>query len=211
MKHIAERYKHVLNHTPSILALLEAFLIFIVSLVINYFASQYAFVRKGLPATDILLDNLPVVNMENAFVIGTWIFVIFMIGVLLFHPKKIPFALKTMALFIVVRSAFVTMTHIGPSPLNTLTSPSEIGRAFTSGADLFFSGHTGVPFLYALIYWKNFEMRIMFIVISVLAAIGVLFGHIHYTIDVASAYFITYGVYIIARQAFKKDFELFNY
>jgi hypothetical protein len=209
MKRVIHNYREFLNHLPSILAALAAFVFFIVSLIINFYANQYAWINKGNSVTDILLDNLPVVNMENSFVVGTWLVVLLIIVLLVTHPKKIPFTLKTMALFIIIRSIFVIMTHISPSPLNTLTPPSEIGRIFSSGADLFFSGHTGMPFLYALIYWHNRNLRYIFMGISVLAAVGVILGHIHYSIDVASAYFITYGIYVISERTFKKDRELF--
>ena len=54
------------------------------------------------------------------------------------------------------------------------------------GADLFFSGHTGMPFLLALIFWDWRRVRYMFLFISVACAIIVLAG-LHYSIDVCSA------------------------
>jgi hypothetical protein len=210
MKRIVQDYKEFLRHFPSILSSLAAFCFFLVSLIVNYYASHYAYVKKDNPVTDILLDNLPVVNMDNAFVIGTWIVVIFIIILLLSNPKKIPFTLKAMSVFIIIRSIFVMMTHLGPSPLNTLSEPSEIGRAFSMGADLFFSGHTGMPFLFALMFWQNSKLRVVFLTISILAAAGVLLGHIHYSIDVASAYFITHGIFLLSTRWFKKDWDRFH-
>jgi hypothetical protein len=210
MRDLKAHYNSFLSDTSRIFASLIAIVIFLLSLVVNYFASQYAFVRKGNPATDILLDNLPVVQMDNAFVVGTWIFVLFLICVILARPGRAAFIMKSMALFIVVRSAFIIMTHIGPSPLNTLAAPGEIGRAFSSGADLFFSGHTGMPFLFALMYWHNVRLRYIFIIVSIMAATGVILGHIHYTIDVASAYFITHGIYLVAKRIFPRDYRAFN-
>jgi hypothetical protein len=209
MKHIVHRYREFLGSFPAVMTAFLSFIFFIVSLIINFYANQYAWVKKNNSVTDILLDNLPVINMDRAFVICTVLVVIFIIVLLITHPKKVPFTLKTMAVFIIVRSLFVIMTHISPSPLNTLTPPSEIGRIFTSGADLFFSGHTGMPYLFALIYWHNRNLRYIFFTISILAAIGVILGHIHYSIDVASAYFITYGIYLMSEKWFKKDRELF--
>jgi hypothetical protein len=209
MKRIVHNYKEFFGHFPNVLSALIAFAFFIVSLVINFYASQYAFIKQGNAVTDIVLDNLPVVNMDNAFIYCTWLVVLLIIVLELSNPKKVPFTLKAMGVFIIVRSIFVIMTHLGPSPLNTLSAPSEIGRAFSSGADLFFSGHTGMPYLFSLIYWHNPKLRYLFIGISILAAAGVLLGHIHYSIDVASAYFITYGIYLIAEKSFRKDRELF--
>lgn len=210
MNKIRTHYKDFLTHTPSLVSCAAAFLFFFVSLIVNFLASQYAYVKKDNAVTDLLLDNLPVIHMDDAFVIGTWLFLILVTAILLARPHRLPFILKSMALFIIIRSIFVTLTHLGPSPLNTLSAPSEIGRAFSSGADLFFSGHTGMPFLFALMYWHNIKMRYLFIAISILAAAGVLLGHIHYSIDVASAYFITHGIFLISQRLFKTDWKRFN-
>jgi hypothetical protein len=210
MKKTLQNYRDFFCDSTAHMSLLGACLLFLASLVVNFYASQYAYISKGNPVSDIVLDNIPVIQIDNSFVIGTILFVILVGGVILSNPKRVPFILKTMALFIVVRAFFVTLTHLGPSPLNTLSAPSEIGRAFTSGADLFFSGHTGMPFLFALMYWFNKRLRIIFLVVSVIAAAGVLLGHVHYSIDVASAYFITYGIYIMATKTWTKDFEVFR-
>jgi membrane-associated phospholipid phosphatase len=61
--------------------------------------------------------------------------------------------------------------------------------------DLFFSGHTGGPFLVALILWKNRFMRYSLLIVSVLMAFTVLAMRLHYSIDIIGAYFITYGIF----------------
>lgn len=206
------RYQSFFADQASFVSTATALLYLLISLIINYFACQYAYVSRGNSVTDIVLDNIPVMNVEGAFVAGTLIFLFFVFILLVSHPKKIPFVVKTVALFVITRSFFITLTHLGPSPLNTLTAPGEIGRAFTSGADLFFSGHTGMPFLFALMYWKNKTLRYIFFISSCVAAFAVLVGHVHYSIDVASAFFITYGIFVMAWQhLFKKDWERFNH
>ena len=206
MKKLLREYRGFLKNEEDSLSLLMSFLFFILSLIANYYANVYASARSGNPVTDLILDNIPVVNMDTAFWAGTVLFVIFVAIVVLRRPHGIAFVAKTVALFVITRAFFITLTHIGPSPLDTLTAPSEIGRLFSLGSDLFFSGHTGLPYLFALIYWHNKYLRNIFILISIFAGIGVLLGHIHYSIDVASAYFITYGVFCIAIRIFKKDY-----
>ena len=75
--------------------------------------------------------------------------------------------------------------------------------------DLFFSGHTGLPFLMALIFWSSPRIRCFFLALSVFFAVTVLLGHLHYSIDVASAYLITYSIFCIARQTFPNDWQRF--
>ncbi len=207
---IKQRYRSFFSDPASIVSTITAFVFLLGSFIVNYFANQYSFVSKSNSVTDILLDNLPVINMDDAFIASTFIFTAIVFFLLTIHPQKISFVIKTVALFIITRSLFISLTHIGPSPLDTLETPSKIIRAFSSGADLFFSGHTGMPFLFALMYWYNKKLRALFLIGSILAAMGVLLGHIHYSIDVASAFFITYGIYIIAGKVFRKDFDKFN-
>ena len=116
------------------------------SLVLNYYAGTYAAREASNAVTDIILDNLPVMDVDFIFVEG----------VAIREPRSIPFALKSIALFIFVRSIFISMTHLGPFPDQIFIAPNKV---FNFGADLFFSGHTGFPFLFALIFWENKWLR----------------------------------------------------
>jgi hypothetical protein len=80
----------------------------------------------------------------------------------------------------------------------------------TSGNDLFFSGHTGLPFLIALIFWDHIYLRALFLGSSVVFGVIVLLSHLHYSIDVFSAFFITYSIYHIAIKLFQNDFDFFS-
>jgi membrane-associated phospholipid phosphatase len=102
------------------------------------------------------------------------------------------------------------MTHLGPSPDHIATDLEGL-RYVSSGADLFFSGHTGLPFLMSLLFWENKKLRYIFLFCSVAAAVAVILGHLHYTIDVFSAFFITYGVFHISQRIFKRDYSLFRH
>lgn len=65
--------------------------------------------------------------------------------------------------------------------------------------DLFFSAHTGLPFLLALEFWDNKILRYIFLLSSLGGATLVFLGHIHYSIDVLAAFFITYSVFQITK------------
>jgi hypothetical protein len=101
------------------------------------------------------------------------------------------------------------MTHVGNfSTQAASTFGPAITRSFF-GSDFFFSGHAGAPFLMALIFWDAPLLRYIFLAWSVFFSVIVLLGHLHYTIDVAAAYFITYGIYHIARWLFWREHGLF--
>jgi membrane-associated phospholipid phosphatase len=73
---------------------------------------------------------------------------------------------------------------------------------------LFFSGHTALPFLVALIFWDNVRARTVLLLLSLVFAIAVLLAHIHYSIDVFAAPFMAYGIYAIAKYLFPRDYAL---
>ena len=52
--------------------------------------------------------------------------------------------------------------------------------------------------------------RIFFTAVAIFFGIIVLMGHLHYSIDVLSAFFITYSIYHIAKFLFKEDKILFD-
>jgi hypothetical protein len=184
--------------------------LFVVSLFVNFWAIHQATERASNPVTDIILSNIPVYEVDGFFVYGTFIAIAVALLFLLTHPKRIPFALHGLTLFILIRSAFTLMTHLGTPEL---AYTSDFGATITNaffGADQFFSGHTGMAFLGALGFWAvDRKISYFFFLSSIYFATIVLLGHIHYTIDVVSAFFITYGIYHIALWLFPKERELF--
>jgi hypothetical protein len=114
-----------------------------------------------------------------------------------------------MALFLVVRAVFVSLTHIAPSPIDP-QKPAPFLNAIFFGSDQFFSGHTGMPFLIALCFWHMPQWRAFYLGVTVFFGSVVLLGHYHYSIDVLAALFITHGIFQIACWMFRQDFALFR-
>lgn len=179
------------------------------SFIINTAADNYTLLRASNSVTDIILDNIPVFNVDFIFVEGFTIFWLFIVLLQIRDPKTVPFVLKSIALFVIIRSIFISLTHIAVPPVHSFTDPGFLFKKFTSQDDLFFSSHTGAPFLFALIYWENKLLRNIFLVASVFFGAAVLMGHLHYSIDVFAAFFIVYGIFHIARTFFRKDYLLF--
>ena len=191
-------------------AFLISALALITSFGMNIVAIAYATASASNSVTDIILSNIPLYDVDALFVYGTFLFASVIAILLLTHPKYIPFTLNSIALFWAIRAGFTSLTHIAPFVPYTV---SDFGTTITRmffGADLFFSGHTGMPFLLALIFWNWRGVRYMFLFISVAFAMIVLAGHLHYSIDVFSAYFITYTIYCLCLKFFRRTYALFR-
>lgn len=180
---------------------------FVASLILNHFASVYTDRSAGNYVHDILLDNLPVMDVDGILNYGTIVFSLIIIFFALAHPKRISFMLKSLALFIFIRSIFISLTHLGPSPIQT---PSDLLASLLTGNDFFFSAHTGMPFLLALIFWENKFIRYISLSVSVIFGASVILGHLHYSIDVFAAFFITFTIFSIAKKIFSADYKIFN-
>lgn len=184
--------------------------LFLTSLVVNRFASFYATAQASNPVTDLLLDNIPVMKVEWIVNDVAALFGFSMIFLILWQPRRIPFILKAVALFIFIRSGFIIFTHLAPFPERVLLDPTDIFRTLTYGGDYFFSGHTGMSFLMALIYWQEERVRYYCLAASILLSVGVIIGHLHYSIDVFAAFFITYGIFAMAQKFFPYAYNVFS-
>ncbi|MEI6581037.1 MAG: phosphatase PAP2-related protein [bacterium] len=205
-----QKWKLVLHNKEFIKSLVISFLFLFLSLIINFFAGTYATEKASLPVTDIILSNIPVFDVDMIFIYGPIVLFSFVTVLFLYNPQKIPFIIKNIALFTVIRSIFISLTHLGPFPTQAIVTSGNFFNKFTFGGDLFFSGHTGLPFLMALIFWQEKSLRYIFLSASVLFGTVVLLGHLHYSIDVLAAFFITYAIFDISIFLFKKDKEMFQ-
>lgn len=177
------------------------------SLYLNYEAGLFADAHKSLPVTDLILSNIGPLNVDFWYIQGFALFLLFLLGVAVTHPKHVPFGLKSLALLILIRSFFISLTHIAPFPIQQPFVQSDIAHLFNFNADLFFSGHTATPYLMSLLFWSSRKLRFIFLGLSVFFGAVVLLGHYHYSIDVFAAFFITHSVFHLACLFFPKDFQ----
>lgn len=176
---------------------------------LSFFTIAYATRNASGPVTDLILNRIPVFNVHWLFVYGPLLFWAVVIMRLIYRPKEIPFTFKSIGLFLIVRSFFITLTHVGPFPSHISISPEGLLGALTSGNDLFFSGHTGLPFLITLVFWSHKKMRWFSLASSIFFGAIVLMAHLHYSIDVFGAFFITYAIFRISLKIFKADHKIF--
>ena len=205
----ARDYRAFLKDPQYLRSLALSALLFVASVIFIWFAGVYATEHASNSVTDIVLSNTPIFNLDSLFVYGTMLFIAFIFVVLALDPKRFPFTLYSLALFFFIRAIFISLTHLGPFPIPQTVDFGETVTKFFFGADLFFSGHTGSPFLLALLFWQEKKLRYVFLLVSAAFATIVLLAHLHYTIDVLSAFFITYGIFQISEKTFPRARRLF--
>ena len=111
-----QTYKKYFSDKEYIKSVFSSGLILLGSLFINFYAGTYATESASNPVTDIILSNIPVINLDGFYVFGPLILTAFVIILCLMKPQKLPFILKSVALFVLIRSVFISITHIGPFP-----------------------------------------------------------------------------------------------
>ena len=208
-RELVRRYKDQFAHKDYRIAVVGSFLLFLGSIFASLLAGHFAAQHASNSVADIVLSNTPTMNVGDLFVYGTILLIVFVGGIAFAHPRRIPFMLLSLALFFFIRAGFVSLTHIAPFPERASTDFGVTIKKYFFGNDLFFSGHTGSPFLMALIFWRQWRLRIIFLTWSIFFACVVLLGHLHYSIDVASAYFITYSVFCLSEWLFPEYRALF--
>lgn len=178
------------------------------SLVVNFYANAFTATHASNPVSDILLDNIPVFDVDFIYAQGIFIFSAVLLIILVYEPSWLPFVLKSIGIFILVRAFAMVLTHIAPPMDASPQALNAISHKLSVGTDLFFSAHTGMPFLIALIFWHKKLLRALFLVFTAIGAAVVILGHLHYSIDVFSAFFITFGVFALAKTFFASDYAL---
>ncbi len=196
-------------------SLYTALILLLVAYLFEHFANLYAFTYSLYPTTapvgDIILDNIPVVDLN--FIIVEMAMVAIVAGVMfvLSRPRHTLFTLKTFAIFISVRAVCISLTHVGIYPDHLVPGLGVFDSIYTYlnfQEGLFFSGHTGLPFLLALIFWKEKWVRGVFLAMSAVFAAAVLLAHVHYSIDVFAAPFMAYGIFTLSKKLFPHDYLL---
>ncbi|MEK9132515.1 MAG: phosphatase PAP2-related protein [Patescibacteria group bacterium] len=196
------QWKELLRDKKYTASLFAAAVLLCVAYYINYRAALYTTQIPVLSVGDLILDYIPTIDLSFMFTFGIYFTaLIFVLYPLLFKPQLVPFAAKTVAAFILIRAFSISLTHLG-APENYFHLPQlddqpGMFKMFYMN-DLFFSGHTGFPFLGALIFWETRFLRYFLLAMSGMQSVTVLFMHVHYSIDVFAAYFITYSIYVIS-------------
>jgi hypothetical protein len=155
--------------------------------------------RAGVILNDPLLNSFNPIDL-------TWlIFALIYLSLIIFiittfnKPGRLLLALQSYGLMVIFRTIAMYITPFEP-PATLLLLNDPFVQLFGEGdiltKDLFFSGHTGTLFLLFLLE-ENKTLKSIFLSATIIVGTAVLLQHVHYTIDVFVAPFISYTSYKI--------------
>ena len=183
--------------------------------LLTVFHVFFAFIekREGIELSDWLLEQLPVHNVSLPVFLFIWGAALLAIIRCIKSPQILLLLLWSYLLVSLSRMLCIWLVPLNAPPhLIPLVDPLTnffYGKQYVT-KDLFFSGHTGLPFLAALAFWHIPQWRAFYLALTAFFGAVVLLGHYHYSIDVLAALFITHGVFQISCWLFGRDNALFR-
>jgi hypothetical protein len=194
---MACRWKEAL-HSPSFrLELLLTVLIFGMLLLAYAHFLDWIERRPGVLLQDPLLASFQprrVTWLVFALIYGG---LMLGLGTLGARPATLLVALQAYALVVAARMAAMYIVPLDP-PLGMIRLKDPFVQLFDTGVvltrDLFFSGHVATLFLLFLTA-RHRLLRAVFLLATGVVGAGLIWQHVHYTIDVLIAPFITFGCY----------------
>jgi membrane-associated phospholipid phosphatase len=158
--------------------------------------------REGFSFNDPVLGLFTPVDLTWLIFTAIYLSLLIGIAVLLRNPVRLILAIQVYTVIILVRMAAMYTVPFNP-PVSMIPLNDPFVQFFGTGKlltkDLFFSGHTATVFLLFLVVDKK-PFRQIFLLLTVIVAVCVIFQHVHYFIDVFAAPFFTYGCYIIVKR-----------
>lgn len=153
--------------------------------------------RPGVTLHDPLLASFParkVTWLVFALIYGG---LALGLGTLGARPVVLLVALQSYTLVIAARMAMMYVVPLDP-PVGIIRLKDPFVQLFDLGVvltrDLYFSGHVATLFLLFLTA-RHRLLRAAFLLATVVVGAGLIWQHVHYTIDVLIAPFITFGCY----------------
>jgi hypothetical protein len=171
----------------------------------DYKSGVYVTNTGGVDVPDLILDHIRnPIDLSAVFVYGyIGIIVVLFSYPLVFHIRTLHKVISQFSLLVALRSAFIILTHLETPPKAIPVCFPWIFGHLSFENDMFFSGHTAIPFLGFLMF-RHSPIRFFFLIGSLVLGTTVLAMRQHYSIDVFSAFFITYCSYRMGNKAIQK-------
>ena len=171
----------------------------LLTIILSFFNLFFQHIQKrdGTVLHDVLLANIPAVNVSIPLFLCIWSSAILIVVRVIKSPTIFLNFLWAFILLSLCRFITISLVALNPPdrliPLVDPLSNAFYGKSFVT-KDLFFSGHTATVLIIFLCLEKKAD-RIFVLTAGILVGIMVLFQHVHYTVDVIFAPFFAYLCY----------------
>jgi hypothetical protein len=184
--------------------ILLALALVLVALLADYSCGMYVTARPGAKVPDLILDRLPSLDLSFLFIYGYMALLVGMfVYPLVWRVRTLHVVIFQFSLLLILRSLFMLFTHLEtPAGSVPVHFPGPFSNLYFEN-DMFFSGHTAMPFL-GFYLFRPSRFRYVFLVGALVMGVVVLFMHVHYSIDVLAAFFMTYCSYQMGNAVLRK-------
>ncbi len=151
--------------------------------------------RPGIQLADPVLQWITPIDLTWLTFGLIYLGLIVGVATLLRAPRVLVVALQSYMLMVLVRIAMMYALPLAAPPgLIPLKDPfvQFFGSGRTPTKDLFFSGHVSTLFLLCLTAQAR-KFKAMFLACTIAVGAAVILQHVHYTVDVLVAPFVSYG------------------
>jgi len=184
--------------------ILLSLIIVVIAGFLDYYSGVYVSSARVADVPDLILDHVGPYDLRPVYIYGyIALIVVLFLYPLVLHIRMLHIVISQFSLLVMLRALFMIFTHLR-SPLDAIPVDFPwIFKGLSFQNDLFFSGHAAIPFLGYLLFRKS-KIKYFFLAGSIVMAVTVLLMHIHYSIDVFSAYFIAACSYRIVNRILTK-------
>lgn len=155
--------------------------------------------RPGIQLNDPLLALLPPADVSVLTFVIIWSVTLFLWVRCVQNPAIFLVTLWSLVILCISRIISISLVPLDP-PAGLIPLKDPVSSLFYGGPevfitkDLFYSGHTATQFLIFLSLQQRKD-KLIALLASITVGMLVLIQHVHYTIDVVSAFIFTYFIY----------------
>lgn len=153
--------------------------------------------RHGVRIADPLLSMIPPQDLSNLTFFLLYLGLLCTVIMLMPHPKRLVIGMQAYALYAAIRMlAMWLIPLLPPEGMIELRDPvlSWLHTGKVLERDLFFSGHTATMFIFYLVLPTG-RVKTIYLWGFLTMAACLIVQRVHYSIDVLSAPFYSYGAY----------------